>query len=409
MADQITGFVCYSHADERLYEELLKHLKTLEGMASFWSDQKILPGDKWDEAILGELRTAHVILLLISIDFINSKYIETVEVKEAMERDKRGEACVIPIILRTTNWTDMPYHELQALPKGGKPVTKWSDHDEAFTNIVLGIKEAVKKLDGKPTEPPIISEKQIREDMLHTALLSLDYREQAKAFRRVIENEAHVGAFLIHGETEYGQAWLLNRLVNNTAMKNVGKEPFKFPLTPQASGIALGKLWYSLGQWLDSSTTTHAPEPIVKQVYTLWQEQSLIFKFYDIERATEEYVQDFLHSFWEPLINMISKSSQKPPNHYLLLFLIDSEGRVDDWHTGWHDQLDTPAIPVKLKKIQKFTNKDIEDWIDSEVNRLPSILTTQEILAESDIPERVLEHICTLCGYEWYSQKGAWL
>ncbi|MGK7926406.1 MAG: hypothetical protein AB4290_14405, partial [Spirulina sp.] len=49
------------------------------------------------------------------------------------------------------------------------------------------------------------------EELYHT-LLRLGYRQQVRLFRRLIEAES-AAAFLIHGYPDYGQRWLLNRLV----------------------------------------------------------------------------------------------------------------------------------------------------------------------------------------------------
>jgi hypothetical protein len=67
-------------------------------------------------------------------------------VKRALERHEKGEAHVIPVILRPVLWEDAAFSRLQALPKDAKPITKWKNRDEAFMNVAKGIKEAVNKL-----------------------------------------------------------------------------------------------------------------------------------------------------------------------------------------------------------------------------------------------------------------------
>lgn len=44
------------------------------------------------------------------------------EVKKAIERHHAGEACVIPVILRSVDWSGAPFAKLQALPKNAEPV-----------------------------------------------------------------------------------------------------------------------------------------------------------------------------------------------------------------------------------------------------------------------------------------------
>src|SRR5207237_2712073 len=97
------------------------------------------------------LNTARIILLLVSPDFIDSDYCYGVEMKRAMERHERGEARVIPVILRLVYWKKAPFGKLQALPTDAKPVTspKWHSQDEAFFDVSEGIRTAVEELIAK--------------------------------------------------------------------------------------------------------------------------------------------------------------------------------------------------------------------------------------------------------------------
>ena len=85
-------------------------------------------------------------MLLISSDFIASDYCWNVEVKRAMERHEAREACVVPVVLRPVNWKAAPFGKLEALPKDAKPVTSWSNRDEALLNISYGIEKVANRL-----------------------------------------------------------------------------------------------------------------------------------------------------------------------------------------------------------------------------------------------------------------------
>jgi len=145
-------FCSYSHKDEPLRDQLDKQLSPFiqSGIISTWHDRKILPGEEWDDEIKKNLKTADIILLLISSDFLASRYCWEVEVNTAIERHKAREACVIPIILRSVYWKYPPLTlaQIQALPKNATPVisNSWHNRDEAFTNVVEGIWNAADKL-----------------------------------------------------------------------------------------------------------------------------------------------------------------------------------------------------------------------------------------------------------------------
>jgi hypothetical protein len=71
-----------------------------------------------------------------------------------MERYDRGEAVVIPIILRRVNFEDTPFSKLQALPTDARPVKSWLDQDEAFYNVAEGIRKVVERLSRKLSVNP---------------------------------------------------------------------------------------------------------------------------------------------------------------------------------------------------------------------------------------------------------------
>jgi hypothetical protein len=146
-------FFSYSHKDETLRNELAKHLTILQrqGVISSWHDRKILAGEEWDHQINDNLNTADIILLLVSSDFLFSNYCWDVEVKKAIERHNQGEACVIPVILRSVDWAGAPFDKLEALPKNAEPVVSrnWHTQDEAFTDVARGIRNTVEALKQK--------------------------------------------------------------------------------------------------------------------------------------------------------------------------------------------------------------------------------------------------------------------
>ena len=148
LPEPIEVFFSYSHTDERLRDELEKHLSILkrQGVIAGWHDRKIGAGKEWEGVIDMHLNTARVILLLISADFLASDYCYDVEMKRAMQRHEAGEARVIPVILRPCEWKGTPFGKFQALPKDGMPVTSWTDPDKAFLNVAQGIGAVVEEL-----------------------------------------------------------------------------------------------------------------------------------------------------------------------------------------------------------------------------------------------------------------------
>ena len=67
-------FFSYAHVDEPLRDKLAHHLSAMqrEGLITQWHDRRINASETWAEKIDMHLNTAHIILLLVSSDFIAS-------------------------------------------------------------------------------------------------------------------------------------------------------------------------------------------------------------------------------------------------------------------------------------------------------------------------------------------------
>lgn len=146
-------FCCYARDDQPFLMTLKKHLMPLqrEGLVIVQADIDISPGEEWEQKISHFLHTSQMILLLLSPDFLASEYCYSKEMIRAIERHERGDAYVIPIILRPVSWQATPPGKLQALPSNAEPVTSrhWHTLDDAFLNVVEGIKKSVLELNNR--------------------------------------------------------------------------------------------------------------------------------------------------------------------------------------------------------------------------------------------------------------------
>lgn len=147
-------FIIYAHEDRSTVNAIRGQLRIFEKkeVLQIWDDGEILAGQDWDKSIKLKLESAQLILLFISVDFINSEYIEKTELQAALQRHRDGEAKLIPIIVRRCFWEE--YFELgkfQALPPKGKPILSYDTHaiDEAYHAVALGIKAAADEMQQK--------------------------------------------------------------------------------------------------------------------------------------------------------------------------------------------------------------------------------------------------------------------
>lgn len=141
-------FYCYTQEDKVLIDELQVHLTILkqENSITEWHEGIIIPGEKWEEAITSQLQSAHLILLLVTPDFIASNYCDIVEMQHALQRHREDATRVIPLILRSCSWEKTSLSTVQVLPTNAIPVEIWPDQDDAFSDIANGIRKVIGEL-----------------------------------------------------------------------------------------------------------------------------------------------------------------------------------------------------------------------------------------------------------------------
>lgn len=146
---RINLFYSYSHKDEAYRERLVEWLSTLreEGVISDWHDRKITPGSDWNHEIARNLEKSHVVLFLISPEFMRSDYSMGVEVKRAIDLHWERHCRIVPVILQPTpEWTKTAFGTFQALPKDAKAVCQWANREAAYADIADGIRRVCKEV-----------------------------------------------------------------------------------------------------------------------------------------------------------------------------------------------------------------------------------------------------------------------
>jgi hypothetical protein len=118
-------FISYSHSDKEWKDKLVKHLgiDAREGLLTVWEDGQIGAGEEWLQKIQAAIEAARVAVFLISVDFLNSKFIAGTEVPQLLERRVKSGLQIFPVIVRSCNWKQKPWlSPLQARPAGAKPL-----------------------------------------------------------------------------------------------------------------------------------------------------------------------------------------------------------------------------------------------------------------------------------------------
>ena len=112
-----TVFVSYSHKDLPVLEDLLPFLITLErdDLVEIWSDEKLRGGERWRDEISAALESADAAVLLISQEFLASKFIYEEELPRILARQSKAALTVLPVYLSPSTVTsdEIPFRDAQ--------------------------------------------------------------------------------------------------------------------------------------------------------------------------------------------------------------------------------------------------------------------------------------------------------
>ncbi len=140
-----TVFVSYSHEDEAWKNRLVKQLRVLEleGDLEVWDDRRISVGDDWLPEIEAAMARCRAAVLLISADFLTSKFILGTEVPEILRRREADGLRVIPVIVHPCAWKAVPWlSKIACRPKDGKPLASFpkSRAEQHLADLALEIR-----------------------------------------------------------------------------------------------------------------------------------------------------------------------------------------------------------------------------------------------------------------------------
>ncbi len=253
---------------------------------------------------------------------------------------------------------------------------------------------------------------------LYLSLLKLGYNKQTLLFRKFVR-QYPVAAFLIYGKLDYGQRWLLNRLVVQHTRDSIAGKVIKINLARVARRSDVAALWRELGTRVGLGRQGAVPE-IIERIYQWWQSQNVLLVFYEVDFLPEAFLGELLRNFWGPLANRAWEMGKPESPYRLLMFLVDYDGRVGDWSIPFAEQLEAnwqPKMPIKLPAIGEFTESELLHWLQFSSDDLPLQLveaideTVEKILENSDngVPEPTFGEICRWAGSDWYENEDKWM
>jgi len=253
-------------------------------------------------------------------------------------------------------------------------------------------------------------------DRIHRELSRLNYRSQAQLFNQFLE-EQRIGAFLVHGQSEHGQVFLVKRLLNGIP-NSIITSPIQIYLKRRANRTDIQALWRELGREMGVKDLSNCQE-ITRQVVVQLQTQHVILVFHDLDCIDQEYLAELTHQFWLPLAELAHRSLLSDHEFYLLMFLLDQEGCVGAWDLRFAEQFDDvwhPRTPLRMPEIEPLSDQVLLNWMEHAIDALPTQMTKkmessiQMILEKTGgVPEQVFAQIFSACGCSWQEEEVRWL
>ncbi len=253
------------------------------------------------------------------------------------------------------------------------------------------------------------------------SLASLDYHEQVRLFRRLMNN-SQVGAVLFHGDQDYGHDRLLRRILktipgyDNSQQVHVPCGAFSVR-RDSASPIIQG-----IGRHF-GVTSTSTSDRVVNSVANVFKTQTVVIVLQHVHVLDDHILSNLLSEFWHPLATVayeICCSDKFDRRNHLYLFLTDLRPSSDDVSAMWVDDLNLswkPQQAVRMPILSRFTPQMICEWINNNLNHLPAGLVNRdpeqvslEVIEKtnSGVPERVFEYLCELCDINFWAGDMSW-
>jgi tetratricopeptide (TPR) repeat protein len=140
-------FISYSHRNQEWLERLRGMMSPLlrEGELDLWADTRIQSGDQWLSEIGKALASSRIAVLLVSSEFLASKFIQEDELPVIFAAAQRGEMKLIWVYVNHALYEETPIKNYQAAHDVRLPLAALAppDQDGALKSIALKIKAAV--------------------------------------------------------------------------------------------------------------------------------------------------------------------------------------------------------------------------------------------------------------------------
>jgi len=154
-------FISYSHKDSKLFDEFKTMLAPAiqKGLVDLWDDKKISPGAMWKEQIQNALASASVAVLLVSQNFLASRFIIENELPPLLNAARREGVTIFWIYLSSCLFEQTEIKHYQAAHDISKPLDRLSrsQRQAVLSTICAKLIEAAKPPKSRTTVSDVAS------------------------------------------------------------------------------------------------------------------------------------------------------------------------------------------------------------------------------------------------------------
>mgnify|MGYP000051747097 FL=1 len=138
-------FLSAAPQDRALRVQLVQHLQPLtrQGLISLWHEGLLRPGAVCEAERRSRIEAADLLVPLVSAYFLQSDALCS-ELRHGLER-RADPVRIIPVLARPVVVLDPLLAARHPLPEDGRPVTRWSDRQAAWSHVADGIRRAILK------------------------------------------------------------------------------------------------------------------------------------------------------------------------------------------------------------------------------------------------------------------------
>ena len=140
-------FISYSHHDDKYLKRLAVHLEPYRrsGAIEIWSDTQIQPGALWRDEVANAIATTKVAILLVSADFLASKFIAEHELPPLLAAAQTEGAVILPVVVGACNYDDSDLAPFQAINAPSRAIARLSPakRDEEWAKVARLAKQAL--------------------------------------------------------------------------------------------------------------------------------------------------------------------------------------------------------------------------------------------------------------------------